>query len=64
MKEFRAVAGAGDLLLTGEIAKDWRVHVETVRRAIRAKRIRAIKVGRHWRVRRSELDRIEREGGL
>jgi excisionase family DNA binding protein len=56
--------GVDDLLLTSEVAQSWRVHVETVRRAVRQKRLRALKVGRGWRVRQSELDRIEREGGV
>ena len=64
MSNSSANAGAGDLLLTNEVANIWRVHVETVRRAIRDKRLRAVKIGRHWRVRRGELDRIEREGGV
>ena len=64
MKESILIAGAGDLLLTDEIAQIWRVHVETVRRAIRDKRLRALKVGRHWRVPRTELDRVAKEGGV
>jgi excisionase family DNA binding protein len=64
LKNSIAIAGPGDLLLTSEVAEGWRVNVETVRRAIREKRIRAIKVGRHWRIRRKELDRIESEGGM
>jgi excisionase family DNA binding protein len=64
MTKVPAIADADDLLLTNEIAREWRVHVETVRRAIRQHRLRALKMGRHWRIRRSELDRVEKEGGL
>ena len=55
---------ANEHLLTSEFADALRVHVESVRRFIRQKRVRAIKVGRHWRIPRSELDRIQQAGGL
>jgi len=51
-------------MLSGEVAAHFRAHTETIRKKLRAHRIHGIKVGRHWRVRRSELDRIESEGGL
>ncbi|MGZ5506681.1 MAG: helix-turn-helix domain-containing protein [Limisphaerales bacterium] len=39
-----------------------RWHPESVRRAIRAGRIKAIKIGRHWRVPGAELERLMEEG--
>jgi len=58
------VPAVGDLLLTEEVAKIYRVHVETIRRKIREKSLAGIKVGRHWRIPRTELGRIQQEGGL
>jgi len=56
--------GDRELLLTNEIAAIYRVNVETVRRKIREKSIVAIKFGRHWRVPRGELGRIQKAGGV
>ena len=64
MKSQSGIREATDLLKANEVANIWRVHVETVRRAIRSKRLRGSKIGCHWRIRRNELDRIEREGGV
>lgn len=64
MNKEMSVPAVGDLLLTEEVAHIYRVHVETIRRKIREKSLAAIKIGRHWRVPRAELERIEREGGL
>jgi excisionase family DNA binding protein len=49
---------------SNEFAAHIRVHPETVRRKLRSGAIHGIKVGSRWRIRRAELDRIEREGGL
>jgi excisionase family DNA binding protein len=57
-------AGLCALLLTSEVAEIYRVHVETIRRKIRSKELNAIKVGRHWRVPRAEVERINKDGGL
>jgi len=51
-------------MLTSEFAEALRIHVESVRRFIRQGRLNAIKIGRHWRILRSELERIQREGGV
>ena len=51
-------------LLTNEVAGILRIHVETVRRAIRCKRLDAIKVGRHWRVQQTEIGRINKKREL
>ena len=64
MKKGISIAGESDLLLTGEVANIYRVHVETIRRKIRLKELQALRIGRHWRVPRAELNRIQREGGL
>lgn len=50
------------LYLPTEVADALRYHIESVRRAIRQGRIKAIKTGRQWRVARAELDRLLREG--
>ncbi len=54
--------GGSDLFLPTEVAQALRYHIESVRRAIRQGRIKAIKAGRQWRVPRAELDRLLREG--
>jgi len=54
----------GDLLLTAEVAEILRCHSETIRRALRDGRLHGIKVGRGWRIERSELTRIGEGGGL
>ena len=52
-----------DGLETTEFAADYlRVHVETVRFWIRTRRLAAVKVGRGWRIRRGDLDRIAEHG--
>jgi excisionase family DNA binding protein len=53
-----------DFLLPAEVAGIYRVNVETIRRKIREKELQALKIGRHWRVPRRELARINDEGGL
>jgi excisionase family DNA binding protein len=53
-----------DLLLTEEVAKLLRCHCETIRRALRDGRLQGIKVGRGWRIDRSELIRTASQGGL
>ena len=50
------------LFTTEDAAKFLRVHVETVRFWIRTGRLAAIKVGRHWRVKRVDLERIAERG--
>ena len=53
-----------DLLLTREVALILRVHVESVRRMIRERRLKAIKVGRMWRVRNCDLNSSLAHGGI
>ena len=41
-----------------EAAEFMKVHINTVTRWIKEGKIKAVKVDRHWRIRRSELERI------
>ena len=41
-----------------ETAEFLKVHINTVKRWIKEGRIKAVKIDRHWRIRRSEIDRI------
>ena len=50
------------LFTTEDAAEFLRVHVETVRFWIRTGRLAAVKVGRGWRIRRSEIERIAERG--
>ena len=56
------VSSVSDLFLPIEVATALRLHAESVRRAIREKRIKAIKTGRHWKISADELARLKREG--
>ncbi len=51
-----------DMLTIHEAAAELRIHVETLRRWIRAGRLRAVKVGVKILVPRSEVERILSEG--
>jgi excisionase family DNA binding protein len=51
-------------MLCAEFAAHFRAHPETIRRKLRERHIHGIKVGRCWRVPLSEIERIEKEGGL
>lgn len=64
LKDHAGDSGEAELLLPAEFALYFRVHVETVRRWIRTRRIHALKVGRSWRIPASELIRASKEGGL
>lgn len=55
---------ADDLLLTSEVASIIRVHQESVRRMIREQRLKALRVGREWRVRRRDLNALLDKGGI
>lgn len=50
------------LFTTDEAAELLKVHPETVRNWIRRGDLVAIKVGRHWRVKRVDLERIAERG--
>jgi excisionase family DNA binding protein len=50
------------LFTTDEAAELLKVHPETVRNWIRSGALAAIKVGRHWRVKRVDLERIAERG--
>ena len=55
---------ADDLVTVEDAAQYLGVHPETVRVWIRSGELRAAKIGRFWRVRRSEIERFvtDREG--
>ena len=44
-----------------EIADELKLHIETVREWVRTKRLTAYRVGRDYRVKRSDLDRFLEE---
>jgi excisionase family DNA binding protein len=46
------------LLLPEELAELIRFHPESVRRAIRQGRIKAVKTGRHWKIPHEEARRV------
>jgi excisionase family DNA binding protein len=46
-----------------QVAEELNNHPATIRRWVQSGRLRATRVGRSWRVRRSELDRALRSGG-
>jgi excisionase family DNA binding protein len=45
-----------DVLITPEVARIIRCHPETVYQLVAAGKLRAIKVGRHWRFRRQDVE--------
>lgn len=47
-----------------QLAEELKANPLTVRKWIKSKRIKAIKLGNHWRVSDEELERIKREGLL
>lgn len=49
------------LMTTDEVAHYLKVHRITVLRMIRRGDIAATKIGRHWRIRRAEIDRYIRQ---
>lgn len=51
------MASEQDLLTAGEVAEAMRVSTMTVYRLIRSGELGAIRVGRRFRIRRSDLDR-------
>jgi excisionase family DNA binding protein len=52
-----------ELLDVGKVAEELGVHVDTVRKWIREKQLRAVKLGRRggYRIRRSDLDAFLRK---
>ena len=48
---------------TEEVAARFRVNVRTVRRMIRAGKLKAVRVGKEYRIEESEIERIT-EGGV
>lgn len=52
------------LLLVEEVARRLRSHPETIRRRLRDKRLNGLKLGRVWRIERSEVERVVEHGGL
>ena len=56
------VAGPVPMLTPEDFAGAVQWHPESVRRALRAGRIRAVRLGRAWRITAGELARIQAEG--
>ena len=52
-----SVAGEDPWLTVPQVSAELKIHPATVRIWIKTGRLRAVRVGREWRVRRSELDR-------
>src|SRR5579859_2022724 len=53
----RPVPGEDPWLTVPQLAEELKIHPATVRIWIKAGRLRAVRVGREWRLRRSEIDR-------
>src|SRR5579864_4056028 len=53
----RSGPGEDPWLTVQQVSEELKIHPATVRIWIKAGRLRAVRVGREWRVRRSELDR-------
>jgi len=53
---------ADDWLTVQEAAAYLKLSIETVRRYLRDHKLKATKIGRQWRIRREELDRLLAEG--
>jgi excisionase family DNA binding protein len=59
----RSIAGAADIdpwLTVPQVSDELKIHPATVRVWINSGRLAAVRAGRTWRVRRSELDRALR----
>lgn len=50
------------MLTVAEVAERWRVAILTVRRMIGDGRVRGVRIGKQWRIRLSEVERVEAEG--
>jgi len=53
----KPVSGEDPWLTVQQVGADLKIHPATVRAWIKGGRLRAVRVGREWRVRRSEVDR-------
>ncbi len=53
----RPVPGEDPWLTVQQVSAELKIHPATVRAWIKGSRLRAVRVGREWRVRRSEVDR-------
>lgn len=49
---------------TFQLSMRWGQHIETVREAVRARRIESVRISRHVLVPVSEVERIENEGRI
>ena len=63
LRKFRATDGTAHYT-PGQVAGRWGWHVESVRRAIRQRRITAIIISRRLLVPVAEVERIEAEGRI
>jgi excisionase family DNA binding protein len=52
-----------ELLLPAEVARILRVTTRTIERYCKQGKLRAVKVGRRWRIPRSALEDLLRQGG-
>jgi excisionase family DNA binding protein len=53
----KPVPGEDPWLTVQQVGAELKIHPATVRAWIKGSRLRAVRVGREWRVRRSEVDR-------
>ena len=62
IEEERSAVASDELVALSTVVQRIGVHPETVRRAIRDGRLKAVKAGKGWRIPRAELARVAREG--
>ena len=53
---------AAEYFTARQLAERWQMHVESIRRMIREKRLPAVRIGRRLRVSLSVVERLEGEG--
>lgn len=60
--EVTADESIDEVLTVREVAEALKISEKSVREFLQTNKIAGVKIGRAWRVRRSEVDRILREG--
>jgi excisionase family DNA binding protein len=53
-----------ETLTTEETARILRVNIDTIRRLLRARKLPGVRIGKHWRIRRQDLDDLLKSGQL